>query len=106
MTVSAVPGQQPTVPLSEAFKQLSRQQRRRIVSALKQANPRNSKESTSPDEVNGIGLYHNNLSRLAQAGITGWDPEFDIRPRSRFDEIAPLISPRTDHQDELPEAWP
>lgn len=102
----------PSTTLSNLAEHVAAHENEMAVSELrsaeqKRANPEHREEFTPSDEVDGIELYHHHLPKLADVDFIDWDRETDtIRRGSRFDEIAPLISLMTEHQDELPEGWP
>ena len=101
--------------LDQVLDALSHPYRRRILSLVAQANPRDEAEFSPDDlledgvdsELQTVTLYHNHLPKLAEAGYIEWDRDtHTIRRGRRFDEVAPLIRLMRDHRDELPGGWP
>ena len=96
---------------------LSSEYRRRILIAVRQANPRDEDELTS-ESIGDEGdeealavlqqkLYHTHLPKLNDAGFINWDQDTGIIRRGpRFEEIEPLLRLMHKHQDELPDDWP
>lgn len=101
--------------VNQIFDALSHPYRRRILSLLAEANPRDVADFSPDDivveaedtELQTVALYHTHLPKLADAGYTEWDRDTHTILRGpRFDEVAPLIRLVRDHQDELPHGWP
>lgn len=101
--------------LDQTFDALCHLSRRRILSTLAQANPRDTDEFESADfkpddeelEAFRVNLHHSHLPKLAEAEFINWNRETDTITRGpRFEEIRPLLKLMDDHQDELPENWP
>ena len=101
--------------LDRLFDALSHPYRRRILTLLAEANPRDEAEFSpeelvmDPDdtELTTVALYHKHLPKLAEAGYIEWDRDTHaIRRGQRFDEVAPLIRLMRDHPDGLPGGWP
>ncbi|RQG98481.1 transcriptional regulator [Natrarchaeobius oligotrophus] len=54
-----------------------------------------------------LELYHTHLPKLADSGFVDWNTQTKTITRgSQFDEIEPLLTLLTNHQDELPLDWP
>lgn len=91
--------------------------RRRILLAVSDHNPRDEDEFTpesqaskdaDDDDLKHIktGLDHVHLPELAEQGYIEWDAETQTIWRGpNLDEIAPLLRLLDDHRDELPEGW-
>ncbi len=103
--------------LDELFEILSHPVRRRILTALARANPRDeADESFSPDDFATeddrldaflTSLHHVHLPKLEETGFIRWDQETGTIIRGpRYDEIAPLVELMITHEDELPGDWP
>ncbi|SDD41371.1 transcriptional regulator [Natrinema hispanicum] len=100
--------------LDEFFEVLSKSPRRRVLTALVDANPRDVAEFAPADFTNDerredvvTRLYHIHLPKLDEAGFIEWDSDSETVTRGpRFDEIAPLVELLTAHPDELPAGWP
>jgi len=101
--------------LSEKFDVLSHPERRRLLVALDDHNPRDENEfvanSVAGDgdnlELLQLEMYHQHLPKLEEAGFIDYDRDSDaIMCGPRFEEIEPLIKLMNDHQDELPDDWP
>ena len=94
---------------------LSHPYRRRILTRLDRANPRDessfSTDSVANDDEDetlvAIDVHHRHLPKLAEAGFVDWDRESNaVRRGPRFDEIAPLLELENRYRDELPKEWP
>lgn len=100
--------------LNELFEVLSKSPRRRILTALVDANPRDVAEFAPAEFTNDerredvlTRLYHTHLPKLDEAGFIKWDPDSETITRGpRFDEIAPLVELMIAHPGELPADWP
>lgn len=100
--------------LDELFDVLSKPPRRRILTALADANPRHEVEFVPQDFISDeqredslTSLHHTHLPKLAEAGFIEWNRGSKTITRGpRFDEIAPVIELLTTHRDELPVSWP
>ncbi|MCU4753254.1 ArsR family transcriptional regulator [Halobacteria archaeon AArc-curdl1] len=88
--------------------------RRRILTALVEANPRKEDEFSPEDFATTderldkflVKLQHTHLPKLAESGFIEWDQETETITRGpRHDEIAPLIELMMAHEDELFEDW-
>jgi DNA-binding transcriptional ArsR family regulator len=102
--------------LSNLFKILSDEHRRRVLIALARANPRED-EIISLEEVadhQGDGsiavlqqeLYHCHLPKLNDARLIDWNRDNgNITRGPQFDEIEPFLTLMDEHQDELPADW-
>lgn len=101
--------------LDASLDALSHPYRRRILTRLDRANPRDE-SSFSTDSVAtegedealvAIDVHHRHLPKLEEAGFVDWDQEANVVRRGpRFDEIAPLIELMNKYRDELPTGWP
>ncbi|SDK03581.1 DUF7344 domain-containing protein [Natronorubrum texcoconense] len=99
--------------LDELFDVLSKPPRRRILTALADANPRDEVEFAPRDFTSDeqredalVRLHHAHLPKLDEAGFIEWNRGSKTITRGpRFDEIAPLIELITTHRDELPVRW-
>lgn len=110
-----MPPRQPrqTNELDELLDVLSYPPRRRILTRLNARNPRDVDEfelaelaGDDEPEDETVGLIHNHLPKLADAGFIDWDRERHVVTRGpRFHEVAPLIDLMVAHQDELPANW-
>ena len=109
----------PTVPreraiLDELFDVLSNPPRRRILTALADANPRDEAEFVPGDFTSDerreealMRLHHTHLPKLDEAGFVEWNSHSKTITRGpRLDEIAPLVELLIAHRDELPADWP
>ncbi|TYL39126.1 transcriptional regulator [Natronococcus pandeyae] len=119
MTDHSYSSREPTVQrerasLDELLEALSKPPRRRILTALAEANPRDEAEF-APGEFTSAArrqelltrLHHTHLPKLDEAGFIEWDPDSKTITRGpRFDEIAPLVELMIAHRDELPVGWP
>lgn len=108
------PVQRERATLDELFEVLSKPPRRRILTALANANPRHEVEFAPRDFTSNeqcedvlVSLQHAHLPKLDEAGFIEWNHGSKTITRGpRFDEIAPLIELMTTHRDELPVSWP
>lgn len=100
--------------LDRLFDVLGHSHRRRILTALVEADPGDDVElglanlggDEDPEEVR-IALHHVHLPRLEDLGSIEWDRRAGtIRPGPRYDEVAPVVELLIDHRDELPADWP
>lgn len=107
--------QRERVPLDRIFDVLGHPYRRRILTLLAEANPREEWEFSLEEiaaeddslELFTIQLYHVHLPKLVAEGYIEWDQEQHvIRHGPRYHEIAPLVKLMRDHADELPDGWP
>ena len=100
--------------LDELFEALSKPPRRRVLTALADANPRDEAEFAPGDVASDerraavvTRLHHTHLPNLDEAGFIEWNPDSETITRGpRFDEIAPLVELLVAHRDELPAGWP
>ncbi|WP_440769445.1 DUF7344 domain-containing protein [Natronorubrum sp. DTA28] len=100
--------------LNELFEVLSKADRRRILTALANANPRHEAEFAPRDFTSDeqgkdalTRLHHAHLPKLDEAGFIEWNRSSKTITRGpRFDKIAPVIELMTTHGDELPVSWP
>lgn len=101
--------------LDQAFTTLGSPPRRRILVALLEQNPRSKEEFTGleywpkdrDDEAVRVGLHHNHLPKLQEAGFVDWDRRTGRVTRGpEFEAIEPLLVLIDDHRDELPDDWP
>ena len=119
MTDHSHSSREPTVQrerasLDELFEALSRPSRRRILTALAEADPRDEAEFASGDFTSdarrqevSMRLHHTHLPKLEEAGFIEWGTDSKTITRGpRFDEIAPLVELMSAHRDELPVGWP
>ncbi|UPV77101.1 helix-turn-helix domain-containing protein (plasmid) [Halorussus limi] len=101
--------------LDRAFDILSHPYRRRILTTLVEANPRDEDE-LSPEHLQAADedlemfttqLFHVHLPKLEAAEYIEWDRETGAITRGpNFDEVAPLVKLMRNHPDELPADWP
>lgn len=108
---------EPTTPasLDAMLDSLSNTQRRRILLAVSDHNPRDVDDIT-PDSIATddedlkqfkTELRHTHLPKLAENGYIEWNPDTQTIQRGpNFDEIAPLLRLMVEHKDELPDDWP
>lgn len=100
--------------LDELFEVLSKPPRRRILTALADANPREETAFVPQDFTHDerredvlARLHHTHLPKLNDPGFIEWNPQSKTITRGpRFDEIAPLVELLIAHRDELPAGWP
>lgn len=103
-----------TTTLSELLDVLSHPYRRRILTYLIDQDPRDGDEfdqQALADEADSdswkIGLFHNHLPKLDDAGFIDWDrADGMVRPGPRFDEIAPVVARTVNSGDDLQGRWP
>jgi hypothetical protein len=90
---------------------LADRQRRALLFALRDRNPRPAEPVGGPtrgaadgdDRELEIKLYHVHLPKLHDDGFVEWDREAEeVRRGARFAEIEPLLDLLDDHRDELP----
>lgn len=103
--------------LDGLFEMLRDPVRRRILTALVQANPRNEDDAefspvdfATEDERRDaflVSLQHTHLPKLADSRFIEWDQGTGTVTRGpRFDEMAALVELMMAHEDELPHDWP
>lgn len=103
------------VSSDQVFTALSHTARRRVLSALVSAAPRDEVEFESveyaPEDQRpgsfAIELHHTHLPHLDDAGFVDWERESGTVDRGpAFEEIRPLLELLDEHRRELPAGWP
>ena len=97
--------------LDELFEILSKHPRRRILTALADANPEETEfvpqDFTRDDRREDVlaRLHHVHLPKLDDAGIIKWNPDSQVITHGpRFDEIEPLVELLVATPEERPAA--
>ena len=108
------PVQRERLTFDELFDVLSNSSRRRILTALVDADPRAepefgiaefARDDRRDDDL--ARLHHTHLPKLDDAGVIEWNRHSQTIERGpRFDDIAPLVELLLDRQEELPANWP
>lgn len=99
---------QTTTDLDTALVLLASDSRRRMLTALARSEPGHSlhMDEYATDEQTELQLRHNDLPKMADAGLIEWTAETGhIERGENWEDIAPLIRLMRDHEDELPDDW-
>lgn len=103
-----------TTTLDTLLRVLSDPARRRILSKIREHDPRNRVEFTpeefiTPDDYRGhlrVELYHVHLPKLASEEFIDWNQETEtITPGPNFEDIRPVLTLLEEHQEKLPGTW-
>ena len=100
-------------PAERAFRVLANRQRRLLLLALLNHNPRDDvpvSESPqggfAPSGVGQIEYFQTHLPLLEEDGYIEWDRESEeVSKGPNFDELLPLLDLLDQHGDELPDDW-
>lgn len=94
--------------VADVFEALADEQRRRLLVALMERNPRSAKPDP-PDEAIvdddqlrrlRLDLHHHHLPKLVDLGFVDWDQTTDeVTKGPRFDELRPHLEPLRDSGD-------
>lgn len=93
-----------------AFDALAAEQRRALLLALLDANPRDATtlspaseqtKAMAPDREMPLAMYHNHLPKLEDYGYIRWDEATnEVTTGPRFEELQPLLDWLADHAEQ------
>lgn len=94
------------------FDALADEQRREVLLAILDHNPRDDRSVTATVRANeerarATELHHVHLPKLKEYGLINWDRErHEVTKGPLFDQIRPLLVLLEENQDELVESLP